>query len=66
MMPPTNREIEILLSAAEYGEQGAADRLGISKRTVNNTLTNLYRKIGAHGMAHAVLILISNHRVSAL
>jgi DNA-binding CsgD family transcriptional regulator len=63
MMPPTNREIEILMASAWHGESAAAEQLGITVQTVRNTLSGLYRKIGARSMAHAVLILISNHRI---
>jgi DNA-binding CsgD family transcriptional regulator len=62
MMPPTNREIEILMASARYGERGAALRLGIAEQTVRNTLTVLYRKLGARGMAHAVLIIMETEK----
>jgi DNA-binding CsgD family transcriptional regulator len=63
MMPPTNREIEVLLASARLGEQEAAKQLGISQQTVKNTLTTLYRKLGARGVGHAILILMENHRI---
>jgi DNA-binding CsgD family transcriptional regulator len=53
----TARELEILLTCARYGTDAAPNELGISVQTAKNTLTHVYRKLEARGMAHAILIL---------
>ena len=54
---PTQHQIEILLLSARCGEKVAANEMGISIQTVKNTLSHVYRKLEAHSMAHAILIL---------
>jgi DNA-binding CsgD family transcriptional regulator len=57
--PPrlTTREIEILGQAADgYDRQQVADSLFLSKRTVDFHLTNVFRKLRARSLIHAVNI----------
>jgi DNA-binding CsgD family transcriptional regulator len=43
----TSREVECLVALAHYGpQQETAAFLGISERTLNNTLYNLRQKLG--------------------
>jgi len=58
----TAHEIEILLSCARIGMRETALDYKIKEQTVKNTLSNVYRKIGARSMAHAVLILSEGYR----
>ncbi len=53
----TAHEIELLLSAARIGMRETAVDYKIKEQTVKNTLANVYRKLDARSMAHAILIL---------
>ena len=57
----TAHEIEILLSSARIGMRETARDYKIKEQTVRNTLANVYRKLHARGMAHAILILSEGH-----
>lgn len=60
----TNREIEILqLIAEEYTNQEIADKLYISKRTVDTHRTNLLRKTNSKNTAGLVRYAIKNDLV---
>jgi DNA-binding CsgD family transcriptional regulator len=52
----TARETEILLTVARHGLQAAPETLFMTTQSTKNTLTRIYRKLGARGMAHAVLL----------
>jgi len=58
----TAHEVEILLSSARIGMRETARDYRIAEQTVRNTLSNIYRKLHARGMAHAILILSEGHR----
>ena len=52
----TQREVELLwLLAAGYQVEEMADRLGVVKGTVYNTLSGVYDKLGIRGATQAVL-----------
>jgi len=52
----TPRECEVLrLLAFGCTYKGAADRLGVSLHTVTTHVKNLYRKLGVHSAAAAVM-----------
>lgn len=55
----TVREVECLIRSAEVGRAQAGRDLGISPLTVKRHLQDLYGKIGAGSMAHAVLLLFA-------
>lgn len=58
-LPPTYRQLQILALVAD-GLNGTevGQRLGITRNTVKNTLTGLYRRIGARNQAHAVALMV--------
>lgn len=58
----TTRQLEVLTQIALGRTQPeTAERLYISSATVNKHLMNTYKTIGAHGAAHAVLIMTMRH-----
>lgn len=55
----TDRQREILILAAHgYTNTSIARMLGIHPSTVQNHLTTLFRRLGAHDRAHAVTIAL--------
>lgn len=54
----TDRELQVLHAyCVAEGQKGAASRLGISPRTVRNTLANIRLRLGVHSTASAVYLL---------
>jgi DNA-binding CsgD family transcriptional regulator len=53
-LPPTNRQLEVLLLLIDHSEQDAADSLGVSVYTIKGHIANLYARVGAYNRAHAV------------
>jgi len=63
----TEREVEILERlAGGFSNQGIARELGISARTVERHIGNLYLKIGAHNRAQATAYAIRKGLVSGI
>lgn len=58
-LQPTPRQLEILREIA-YGKQNKtiAHERNLSVQTIRNHLTDLYRRLGASGRAHAVTLAI--------
>jgi DNA-binding NarL/FixJ family response regulator len=54
----TERELEVLAAYCQaQGTKGAADRLGLSKHTIRNTLANVRSRLGVTTTASAVYLL---------
>jgi two-component system response regulator DegU len=64
---PTGRELEVLeLLAVGKSNQAIAAALQVSERTVENHLRNVYRKLGVHDRAQAMLIALRRGYVSQI
>lgn len=62
----TEREVEVLkLICKQYTAAEIADKLFISKRTVDGHKSNLFMKTGARNIAGLVIYAIQNHMISA-
>lgn len=57
-LTPRERRI-LVLKANGYMDQQAADKTGVSVRTVTKALERVYRKLGVHGAVHAVAVAIA-------
>lgn len=54
----TRREREVVLAVVEHAShKRAAAELGISVQTVKNHVSDVFAKVGAHHMSHAVWLL---------
>jgi len=53
-LPPTDRQLQVLLLLIDHSEADAADELGVSIYTVKGHIANLYARVGAYNRAHAV------------
>lgn len=64
VLSPREREVVQLLAEGRSQKQ-VADRLGISKRTVETHRTNLMRRLGLHSLTEIVRYAIRNNIVQA-
>jgi DNA-binding CsgD family transcriptional regulator len=55
-LPPTDRQLEVLLAVLDRSEAQAATDLGISVQTIKGHLAQLYARLGAYNRAHAVFL----------